>query len=124
MHGWRPINSSQDERSKKAKIHEVTLPKRLEGLVPVADDWHTKMRILGVFWKNFYSINSSADHGTLFQLRNKLNRTNVVNNPQNNFNACDDFFILVVTGHIIAAALKVLKMTSTNEVPSEIVIPA
>jgi len=29
----------------------------------------------------------------------------------------------VVTGHIIAAALKVLKMTSTNEVPSEIVIP-
>jgi len=77
-----------------------------------------------VVWKNFYSINSSADHGTLFQLRNKLNRTNVVNNPQNNFNACDDFFILVVTGLIIAAALKVLKMTSTNEVPSEIVIPA
>lgn len=28
---------------------------------------------------------------TLFHLWNKLNRTNVVNNGKNNFNACEDF---------------------------------
>ena len=33
------------------------------------------------------------------------------------FNACDDFFITVLTGHIIAAAMKVLHINSPSGVP-------
>ncbi len=49
------------------------------------------------------STASSSDHGSLYQLRNILNRTNVVKDPTKNFNACDDFFQSIVSGHVIAA---------------------
>ena len=47
-------------------------------------------------------MQSAGEHGTLYQLRYKLNRTNVVKDPMNDFNACDDFFDVVISGHIIA----------------------
>lgn len=49
------------------------------------------------------SIESSGDHGTLYQLRNRLGRTNVTRDPSKNFNACDDFFSAVIAGHVLAA---------------------
>ena len=71
---------------------------------------------LQVIWKNFYSTKSAGEHGTLFfQLRNLIHRTNVVADPVKDFNACDDFVILVVTCHILTAALKVLGMDSLND---------
>ena len=75
-----------------------------------------------VIWKYFYSTHSSADHGTLHQLRNKVNCT-VVTKPSNDFNSCHDFFVLVVSCHIIAATLAMLKMKSMNDTPSEDVLP-
>ena len=56
-----------------------------------------------VIWKHFYSTFSSGDHGSLYQLRNKVNRTNVVKNPKNDFNACDDYFLLIISCYAIAA---------------------
>ena len=41
--------------------------------------------------------------GTLYQLRNKLNRTNVVKSPISDMNACEDFIETVTPGHFIAA---------------------
>ena len=76
-----------------------------------------------VIWKYFYSTHSSGNHGTLHQLRNKVNRTNVVTKPSNDFNSCDDFFVLVVSCHIIAATLAMLKMKSVNDTPSEDILP-
>lgn len=52
-----------------------------------------------------------------------MNRTNVVKNPKNDFNACEDFFVLIISCHIIAATLSLLKMTSLNDTPSADVIP-
>ena len=43
----------------------------------------------------------------------------MVKHPLDNFNACDDFFILIVKCHILAAAMGILKMTTTNEIPFE-----
>ena len=76
-----------------------------------------------VIWKYFYSMHSSADHGTLHQLRNKVNRTNVTK-PSNDFNSCDDFFVLVVSCHIIAArvTLTMFKIKSMNNTSSEDVL--
>ena len=39
------------------------------------------------------------------------------------FNACDDFFMTVLTSHITAAALKYMQIESLAEVPSENVLP-
>ena len=68
-----------------------------------------------VIWKYFLSTESSGDYGTLYQLRNRLGRTNVVRYPDKNFNACDDFFSSVITGHVLTA----LKQLTLEEFDTE-----
>ncbi len=69
-------------------------------------------------WKYYYSKLSTAEHGTLYQLRNALHRTNVVNVPIDSFDACEDFFVLIVESHIVVAAMRMLEMNSTSDIPS------
>lgn len=57
------------------------------------------------------------DGGTLFQLRNLINRRNIVKDPTKDMNACEDFFTLVVEAHIVAAALATFKMSSVDDEP-------
>ena len=52
-----------------------------------------------------------------------MNRTNIVTKPSNHFNSCDDFFVLVVSCHIIAATIAMVKMKSVNDTPNEDVLP-
>ena len=59
--------------------------------------------------------------GTLYQLRNLINRRNVVKKAKNDMNACEDFE-LVVTGHVIACAMQLLGMSSIDEIPLSTVI--
>jgi hypothetical protein len=47
-----------------------------------------------------------------------LGRSNVISDPTKDFNACDDFFQAVVSAHIIAATMKVLKMKSVSDMPT------
>ena len=77
---------------------------------------------LQVIWKYFYSKKSAREHGTLYQLRNLLGRTRLTSKPVNNFNACDDFFKLVITCQILAASLEVLGMKSLSDTPSSTVL--
>lgn len=58
----------------------------------------------------------------MYQLRNLINRRNVVKSPVKNFNACDDFFELVSDCFILTAALEVLGMKSLTDTPPEAVI--
>lgn len=53
----------------------------------------------------------------MFQLRNRLGRSNVVKDPTKDFNACEDFLLLVVSAYIIAATMHVLEMKSINDSP-------
>ena len=76
-----------------------------------------------VIWKQLYSCSSSSDHGTLYQLRNLINRRNVVVDPKRDVNACEDFFVLTVKCHIIAAVMKELQMNSLDDIPSDDVVP-
>ena len=46
----------------------------------------------------------------------------MVTDPKKDMNACEDFFELVVTGHVIACAMQLLGMSSVNEIPSSSVI--
>ena len=81
------------------------------------------MSFFQMIWKYYYSDKSSREHGTLYQLRNVLNRSNVVKDPMKNFNACDDFFVLAVESHIIAAALNIFGMTSMEDLPLHQIVP-
>ena len=58
------------------------------------------------------------DGSTMYQLRNLINRRNVVSSPHDGVSACEDFFITVIESHIIAAALNVFGMENVDSVPS------
>lgn len=74
-------------------------------------------------WKYLYSTASTREHATLNQIRNVVNRTNIASKPEKNFNACDDFFQLVTTCHILAASLQAFHMDSLEDLPSDSVLP-
>ncbi len=65
----------------------------------------------------YFGVKSSAEHGTLYQLRNAINRTNVEKVPLDNFNACEDFFCLVINYHILSADMKMMNMESLKILP-------
>ena len=68
-------------------------------------------------WNQLYSKNSCSDRGTLVQIKNLLNRRNVPADPKQNFHACDDFITTVIKAHLLASTLKLLNMTSFDDVP-------
>ena len=63
------------------------------------------------------------DAGTLFQLRNLLNRRNVTNNPASNVAACEDFFLHVVEAHIVSACMTVFGMSTVSDTPISSMFP-
>ena len=48
-----------------------------------------------------------------------LGRTNVKSKPINSFDACEDFFVLVIEAHVVAAAMKLLGMQALSDIPSK-----
>ena len=54
----------------------------------------------------------------MYQLRNAINRVNVVQKPLDRFDTCEDFLVMVVECHISAAAMTMLDMKSLDDVPS------
>lgn len=58
------------------------------------------------------------DKGTLYHLRNVINRRNVSASADVDYNACDDFFIAVVKCHIVTAAMQYFIMSAISDIPS------
>ena len=75
-----------------------------------------------VVWTRLYKTSSSQEGGTLYQLRNLINRRNVYD-PKNDMNSCEDFFELVTTAHIIVAAMKMFGMSKIDDKPDEDLFP-
>ena len=57
-----------------------------------------------MIWKRLFNKNSSAEKGTLYQLKNLLHHTAVALVPGDNMKAAEDFLEIVLHGHIVAAA--------------------
>ena len=70
-----------------------------------------------MYWSILYKCTSSQEGGTLFQLRNLINRRNVVKDVRNDMNATEDFFETVGVGHIIAATLQFFGMEDISDSP-------
>ena len=58
-------------------------------------------------WKRLYNTSSGVDKGTLFQLRNLINRRNVVSDVSNDTAACEEFMELITVAHILSAAVHI-----------------
>eukprot|EP00731_Ephydatia_muelleri_P020858 Em0013g585a len=93
---------------------------RLEGFVPVIEDWHTKMCFMEVIWKRLYSSCSGMDTGTLFQLRNVINRWNVITDVSKDLTACEEFMQLATIAHVVSAAIHIAGVTNMSELSSKI----
>ena len=75
-----------------------------------------------IIWM-LYTPKSARDKGTLYQLRNVLDRKNVVSNPKKDFHACHDFLQTVVDGYIIAAACTIFKVKSPADITEKMIFP-
>ena len=64
-----------------------------------------------------FSGTSSQEGGTLFQLRNLINRRNVVTKVKTDMNATEDFFEVITAGHIVAVTLHTCGMTNLEDTP-------
>ena len=76
-----------------------------------------------VIWKRLYKTDSSMDASTLYQLRNLINRRNVISSPENDVNSCEEFLTIILKAHVLAAAMEVLGMSDLNDQPNECIIP-
>lgn len=56
-----------------------------------------------VIWKRLYSTSSTAEKGTMYQLKNLINRSAVPLDPQDNMKAAEDFLLLLLHAHVIEA---------------------
>ena len=66
-----------------------------------------------------YKADSVAEKGTMFQLRNIISRANVPSDPQNNMNAAEDFMLLLLHTHVVAAAKTIMELVPVTD-PSEL----
>ena len=78
---------------------------------------------LQVIWKRLYRLTSSSDTGTMFQLRNIVNRKNIGKTPKKDVNAHEDFLQQVLESHVLAAAMEYLGMESVDDEPNEEIVP-
>ena len=66
-----------------------------------------------------------AERGTMYQLRNLIRRTNVPSVPHNNMNAAEDYLLLLLHTHVVAAVNTVMKFnpqTSVHDLARSIII--
>ena len=63
-----------------------------------------------------YNSTTATDKGSLYQLKNLNNQTSVPSDPQNNMNAAEDFLLLILHAHIVAAVNMLQSINSTNDV--------
>lgn len=60
--------------------------------------------ILQTLWGRLYKTSSANEKGTLYQLRNVINRKSVPKNPEKNMKSSEDFLLLIIHAHVIHAA--------------------
>ena len=69
-------------------------------------------------------MESRGDQGTLYQLKNIIQRRNVVSDPKDNFNACSDFLNIILDAHITMAAATLLGCNTAEDITLHHLIPS
>ncbi|XP_069103689.1 LOW QUALITY PROTEIN: uncharacterized protein [Argopecten irradians] len=85
-----------------ARLDGDTPEERLEGLITMVEDFHEKINFLQAMMDRFYKPASARETGTLYQLRNVINRRNVVKNASADYHAVGSFIDLVTTAILLS----------------------
>ena len=70
---------------------------------------------LQVIWGRLYKSCSAMEKGTLFQLRNLINRRNVVSDVIKHLTACEEIMEVVTVAHVISAAINTAGVADIKE---------
>ena len=71
-----------------------------------------------VIWKRLYKPPFFIlNFGTMNHLRNIINKRNVVKDPSKNVNLSEDFLMLMLTSHVLAAFMKYISMDTLQSIP-------
>uniref|UniRef100_A0A1X7U296 DUF6589 domain-containing protein n=1 Tax=Amphimedon queenslandica TaxID=400682 RepID=A0A1X7U296_AMPQE len=95
LFGGNQLTRKRAEGVKESRKNSLTPLKQLQGLLPICEDWHAKQIFLEVVWKHLYDTKSLTDKGTLYQLRNAIDRRDISATATGKYNSCDDCFSLV-----------------------------
>lgn len=66
-------------------------------------------------WKRLYSSKSAMDRGTMYQLKNLINRS-VPSDPSDNVKAAEDFLLVLIHAHVLAAGRLLHSLNNTTSV--------
>ncbi|XP_070551390.1 uncharacterized protein [Ptychodera flava] len=97
-----------------ARLDGDTPEERLEGTFSMIEDFHEKMNFLQAIMDKMYTMSSAREGGTLSQLRNLINRRNVVADVRKDYHAVADFFDLATDVHVLVAIAEHLGMDSLD----------
>lgn len=137
LFGGDQLTACRCRGAQSVRCNDDDIGERFLGFIPVTEDWHarqTLMRVnnamhkfcehwyvdflsIQVIWKRLFTKASSGEKGTLYQLRNMLHRTGVPLDPGDNMKSAEDFLMVILHSHIVAAAKVVL---SNNEHPLDL----
>ena len=76
---------------------------------------HCMMNFVDLIYSKFYHTNSSSDFGTMYQLRNRVDRRNVLTDTKKNYRACNSFLQDVLDGYMVACAMKHFGISSPDD---------
>ncbi|XP_076073057.1 uncharacterized protein LOC143044781 [Mytilus galloprovincialis] len=114
--GGDALSVERGDAAQKARADGVNQEDRLEGFIWKSEDWHGHVITLQEIYNLHFKGTSSAEKGTLFQLRNKFDHRGVKSVVKDAVNDCRDFVRFVTKGYIILAALQILNLTSVDDI--------
>lgn len=72
-----------------------------------------------LMWRRLYRQTSTKEKGTLYQLRNLIQRTSVHVHPKQGMNATEDFMQVLLGGHVLAASCHIAGLASVDAFTEE-----
>lgn len=125
LHKYRvPVGGDQltrvrFEESKNLRTLATTPAKRFEDLHPfVIELWHTKQDYLEKCYKELYSVKTLRQPGTLYNIKCKLQRTDVNGKVKGAFKSHNDFLLLVGKSMIVEQFLEYFGMEDCSSSPT------
>lgn len=70
-----------------------------------------------MIWQRLYNTQSGIEGGTLYQLRNLINRRNVTATVHGRVNEVEDFLEVVISCYLVTSAMHYFGMENVNDVP-------
>ena len=86
----------------------ITLQNVINCTIKLLLQQHLSLFLFKAIWKRLYSIKSANEKGTLYQLRNMLNRTSIPADPSASTSTSGDFLLLMLHSHVISTTNAVL----------------